>query len=96
MELENPENSPAEVVSAIDQPPPQVATRLRAVTARRLQKDAGQNRWAHHLCCESNRVCHQLASVSEARSLKNRPEDCKPSTVTTFFFPFTDSISSDR
>lgn len=24
MELENPENSPAEVVSAIDQPPPQV------------------------------------------------------------------------
>lgn len=41
MELENPENSPAEVVSAIDQPPPQVATATRP--------DASEHRVCHQL-----------------------------------------------
>lgn len=57
MELENPENSPAEVVSAIDQPPPQVAT----ATRRRGPMLASFARLL--LCCESGCVRHQLASV---------------------------------
>lgn len=62
MELENPENSPAEVVSAIDQPPPQVADSEQSLRhgarARHLQNDARKNHWAH-FCCESHGVCHQ-------------------------------------
>lgn len=62
VELENPEDSPAEVVSAIDQPPPQVAGSEQGARARHLQNDARKSHWAH-LSCESHRVCHQLSSV---------------------------------
>lgn len=70
VELENPENSPAEVVSAIDQPPPQVATATRPDASEHRQAAPLLRMWRR---LSSASVCLALISSKCFLSLSNLP-----------------------